>query len=126
MKSWAAKILIMLAVVIVTAHNIIAHDHDTYRIELDHDHQDDHHGKHNTSDIFGLNVIDHCFTTEHSDQIDLGFHGLHFVHLQVTSTLPSVDCIILPKTSYQLSQEFPPPPAYYTFSALRAPPISQA
>ncbi|MBO9729610.1 MAG: hypothetical protein J7623_13310 [Chitinophaga sp.] len=114
MHSWISKIWLMVAVIVITGHSLIVHDHDHL---LRHDssrlEKSNHHG------LFDLNLIDHSYMDDHAD------HSLlHADHVVLTSqvSLPEIISYPVQKTSYQLKQEFPPPQQHYSFSALRAPP----
>jgi hypothetical protein len=105
MRSWIAKICLSLAVIIITAHNLVIHVHD-------HDHHD--HG------IFGLNLLDHSFITESFDNLHIA--AIDIAPIPERISLP--ECISYPvlKSCYQLKHEYPPPQQCYAFAAFRAPP----
>ena len=59
MRTWIAKICLFVAVLIITAHNSIPHDHDEVTLAGHHDHDDEEEEDH---DVFSYNFLAHSFT----------------------------------------------------------------
>ncbi|MGF6925038.1 hypothetical protein QFZ48_000538 [Chitinophaga sp. W2I13] len=125
MRSWITKISLMLAVMVITAHNVMFHDHQHIISSSGHsvhDDDDDDHD-HDMQHSLALNLIDHSFTSPSSSHLQHEVPVLTLAPAPDLVSLPEVICFLISKTSYQQKQEFPPPLQSLSFSALRAPPI---
>lgn len=121
MRSWITKISLVLAVIIITAHNLAFHDHDLHSFGAPHlsDHEKDH-GKHG---LFALNLLDHCFTASAADDLGHTLTTLTLAPVPVTICLSEAVCHLVLETSYQLKYEFPPPLQARSSTSFRGPPI---
>ncbi|HEY9259589.1 hypothetical protein [Chitinophaga sp.] len=127
MRSWITKISLVLAVIVITAHNLVFHDHDHNLFAAQHSHhdQDDDHEK---NGLFALNLIDHCFTSQSRDNLQhtLPLPLLTLPPVPETVCLPEAICYPILKTSYQLKHEFPPPLQARSSTSFRGPPTLSA
>ncbi|MEC5143020.1 hypothetical protein UNH65_05070 [Chitinophaga sp. 180180018-2] len=114
----------MIAVIVITAHSLVFHDHDHFASNSFSHHDEEDHENHKKHGLFALNLIDHCFTTDPVGHIDPPLTDLHYVVVPHLVSLPDIICYPVLKSSYQQLREFPPPRQQFSFSALRAPPIS--
>lgn len=120
MRSWITKISLVLAVIIITAHNVAFHDHDLHSFGAPHlsDYEKDH-AKHG---LFALNLLDHCFTASAASGLDPTLTTLTLAPVPVTISLPEVIGYLVLKPSYQLKYEFPPPLQARSSTSFRGPP----
>lgn len=125
MRSWFAKISLVLAVIIITAHNLAFHDHDHHSFAVRH--SSDHDEDHEKRGLFALNLIDHCFTSQTSADLHHTIPAIIVAPVSAPVALPEVICYPVLKTSYQLKHEFPPPLQVGSSSiSFRGPPILSA
>lgn len=112
MRMWIGKILLLVAVVILTAHNFIPHDHDLVVIAAHHDHDHDEEGDGDEHDIFSLNILSHVYTQQ-AAQCELTKQ----VTVDVPVAMPLIvaaanahnEYFWINRCSYSLRHEFPPP-----------------
>lgn len=127
MRSWITKISLVLAVIVITAHNLVFHDHDhdhhLFTAQHSHDDRDDDHKKHG---LFALNLIDHCFTSPSNNNLQHTLPLLTLLFVPEPVCLPEVICYPVSKTSYQLKHEFPPPLKARSSLSFRGPPTLSA
>jgi hypothetical protein len=112
MRLWIAKICLSLAVIIITAHNLVIHNHDHAEVSAYHDHD--------AHTLFGFNLLDHCFTTQSSDNLHIGVTDVALISEWIR--FPEILSYPILKACYQLKHEYPPPVQHYAFAAFRAPP----
>jgi hypothetical protein len=121
MRSWITKISLVLAVIVITAHNLVFHDHDHNLFAAQHSH-DDHDDDHEKHGLFALNLIDHCFTSQCNDDLQHRLPLLTLPPVPEPVCLPDAICYPVLKTSYQLKHEFPPPLQALSSTSFRGPP----
>lgn len=112
MRLWIAQICLSLAVIIITGHNLVIHDHEHHVVGAHHDHDED--------TLFGFNLLDHSFTTQSSDNLPIAITEIALISNWIC--YPEVFNYPILKTCYQLKHEYPPPVQHYAFAAFRAPP----
>lgn len=104
-----AKILMFVAVIIITAHNSIPHDHDhiTLSAHHDHDEDDDHDNDH---DVFSNNFLAHSFTQDvpsYNFKKQISAETPSFVLANTPAAINSNLWVV--NISYSIKHEYPPP-----------------
>ncbi|MGO4293291.1 hypothetical protein [Chitinophaga sp. RAB17] len=130
MRSWITKISLVLAVMVITAHNLVYHNHDHHHFAIrhssDHDEDEDHDNDHGKHGLFAINLIDHCFTSQSSNDLQHTLSLLTLPPVPEPVCLPEVTCYPILRTSYQLKHEFPPPLKARSSMSFRGPPTLSA
>jgi len=120
MRSWIAKIWLFVAVIIITAHNTIPHDHDHITLAAHHDHDDGDDDDHN---VFSSDFLAHSFT----QQAAIYKFVKQVVADKPIVTLATVEVAVgnyscVTKSQYFAKHEFPPPRLYFSSSGFCGPP----
>lgn len=119
-KHWLAKICLLVAVMLITAHNVIPHDH----IEQKGGHG--HHHHHKNENVFSHDLLAHSFVQRsvEFDVVNQLTIGLPDVFIAATPVLTGASTPqLFPCKIYYIKRGNLPPPLYnFSSASFRGPP----